>query len=57
MRRKVGEKIMKYHLCCNQLNHCWEVIDSKGRVIFSGTLSQAEGHRAIKEGGICISKI
>lgn len=33
---------MKYHLCCNQCNHCWEVRNSKEKSIFSGTADQAD---------------
>ena len=35
---------MKYHLCCNQVDHCWEVRDSKENVMFSGTLSQSDSY-------------
>lgn len=31
---------MKYHLCCNQVKHCWEVMDSNNIVVFSGSLNE-----------------
>ncbi|WP_346884346.1 hypothetical protein [Clostridium sp. UBA4395] len=35
---------MKYHLCCNQFNHVWEVRNSQEEVIFSGSLQEATNY-------------
>lgn len=32
---------MRYHLCCNQLKHCWEVMDSANTVVFTGSKDEA----------------
>lgn len=33
---------MKYHICCNQLEHRWEIINKKNKIIFTGTLEEVE---------------
>ena len=32
---------MRYHLCCNQLNRCWEVRDQYENILFKGCLKEA----------------
>lgn len=36
---------MKYHLCCNQLKHVWEVRNSEEEVIFNGTWKDASDYK------------
>lgn len=33
---------MKYHLCCNQLEYCWEIRDKNEEVIFKGNYKEVE---------------
>ena len=38
---------MRYHLCCNQNLHCWEIRDGKEEIIFSGSLAEVNEYAKI----------
>lgn len=33
---------MIYHICCNQVEHCWEIRDKFENVIFKGRLKEVQ---------------
>ncbi|MGN0027185.1 MAG: hypothetical protein ACI33I_09320 [Clostridium sp.] len=40
---------MKYHLCCNQRDHIWEVRDEQENVVYSGQRFECVTYKRIRE--------
>lgn len=38
---------MRYHLCCNSLEYCWEIRDKQENISFKGRLAEVKEYTKI----------